>query len=88
MAKEGKSDVFVYCGCGGRALDVVEVLENFPEIRINEDESVMKKSCLIANTANMSMAAREASIYTSLTISEYYRDMGYNVITLIDSLSR
>ena len=89
LARESNSDVVIYCGCGERSSSVVEYVLDFPELFIKgTGQSIMKKSCLIANTSNMPMAAREASIYTSLTISEYYRDMGYNTIMIIDSLSR
>ena len=68
-----------------------EVLQDFPELTVEIDgktESIMRRTCLVANTSNMPVAAREASIYTGITLSEYFRDMGYNVSMMADSTSR
>jgi len=70
---------------------MAEVLSEFPELTIpveGKQESIMKRTCLVANTSNMPVAAREASIYTGITLSEYFRDMGYNVSMMADSTSR
>jgi V-type H+-transporting ATPase subunit A len=70
---------------------MAEVLYEFPELHVNvkgKEESIMKRTCLVANTSNMPVAAREASIYTGITIAEYFRDMGYNISMMADSTSR
>ena len=89
LARWSDADVVVYVGCGERGNEMTEVLEEFP---ILEDPRtgapLMKRTVLIANTSNMPVAAREASIYTGITIAEYYRDMGYDVLMLADSTSR
>jgi V/A-type H+-transporting ATPase subunit A len=89
LARWADADVVVYVGCGERGNEMTEVLEEFP---ILEDPRtgapLMKRTVLIANTSNMPVAAREASIYTGITIAEYYRDMGYDVLMLADSTSR
>jgi V-type H+-transporting ATPase subunit A len=74
--------VIIYVGCGERGNEMAEVLMDFPELSIEIDgrkESIMKRTTLVANTSNMPVAAREASIYTGITLSEYFRDQGRNV---------
>jgi len=91
LSKYSNSDVIVYVGCGERGNEMSEVLQDFPELTVTIDgqtESIMKRTCLVANTSNMPVAAREASIYTGITLSEYFRDMGYNVSMMADSTSR
>ena len=89
LAKWTDSDIIVYIGCGERGNEITEVLEEFPEIiDPRTKKSLMQRTVLIANTSNMPVAAREASIYTGITIAEYYRDMGYNVAIMADSTSR
>lgn len=91
LSKYSNSDVIVYVGCGERGNEMSEVLRDFPELSIEIDgveESIMKRTALVANTSNMPVAAREASIYTGITISEYFRDMGFNVSMMADSTSR
>ncbi|KAH9385535.1 V-type H+-transporting ATPase subunit A [Nematocida major] len=91
LSKYSNSDVIVYVGCGERGNEMSEVLEEFPTLKTQIDgreESIMKRTVLIANTSNMPVAAREASIYTGITIAEYYRDQGYNVAMMADSTSR
>ncbi|XP_066281596.1 V-type proton ATPase catalytic subunit A [Branchiostoma lanceolatum] len=91
VSKYSNSDVIVYVGCGERGNEMSEVLRDFPELSIEIDgvvESIMKRTALVANTSNMPVAAREASIYTGITLSEYFRDMGYNVSMMADSTSR
>jgi V/A-type H+-transporting ATPase subunit A len=89
LARWADADVVVYVGCGERGNEMTEVLEEFPTL---EDPytgaPLMERTVLIANTSNMPVAAREASIYTGITIAEYYRDMGYDVLILADSTSR
>jgi V/A-type H+-transporting ATPase subunit A len=89
LARWADADVVVYIGCGERGNEMAEVLEEFPKL---EDPKygtpLMERTILIANTSNMPVAAREASIYTGVTIAEYYRDMGYDVLLLADSTSR
>ncbi|MDY6065760.1 MAG: V-type ATP synthase subunit A [Finegoldia sp.] len=89
LAKWSDADIVVYVGCGERGNEMTDVLNEFPEL-IDSDtgQSIMKRTVLIANTSNMPVAAREASIYTGITISEYYRDMGYSVAMMADSTSR
>jgi V/A-type H+/Na+-transporting ATPase subunit A len=89
LAKWAETDIVVYIGCGERGNEMTDVLLEFPElIDPKTKESLMKRTILIANTSDMPVAAREASIYTGITIAEYYRDMGYNVAIMADSTSR
>jgi V/A-type H+-transporting ATPase subunit A len=89
IAKFCDAQVIVYIGCGERGNEMTEVLDEFPHlIDPNTGEPLMKRTVLIANTSNMPVAAREASIYTGITIAEYYRDMGYSVALMADSTSR
>lgn len=89
VAKFSDVDLVVYVGCGERGNEMTDVLNEFPElIDPNTGESLMERTILIANTSNMPVAAREASIYTGITIAEYFRDMGYNVAIMADSTSR
>ncbi|XP_063230138.1 V-type proton ATPase catalytic subunit A isoform X2 [Bacillus rossius redtenbacheri] len=91
LSKYSNSDVIIYVGCGERGNEMSEVLRDFPELSVEIDgvtESIMKRTALVANTSNMPVAAREASIYTGITLSEYFRDMGYNVSMMADSTSR
>jgi len=91
LSKYSNSDVIVYVGCGERGNEMSEVLRDFPELKVEiggVEESIMKRTALVANTSNMPVAAREASIYTGITLSEYFRDMGYNVSMMADSTSR
>ena len=79
----------MYVGCGERGNEMKDVINEFPElIDPHTGESIMERTVLIANTSNMPVAAREASIYTGITIAEYYRDMGYSVAIMADSTSR
>src|SRR5690625_1667579 len=89
LAKWADAQIVVYIGCGERGNEMADVLMEFPEIEYpHTGESLMKKIVLIANTSNMPVAARAASIYTGITIAEYYRDMGYSVVLMADSTSR
>ncbi|GAA4069845.1 V-type ATP synthase subunit A [Amphibacillus indicireducens] len=89
IAKFSDVDLVVYVGCGERGNEMTDVLNEFPElIDPNTGESLMERTILIANTSNMPVAAREASIYTGITIAEYFRDMGYSVAIMADSTSR
>lgn len=89
IAKWADVDLVVYVGCGERGNEMTDVLNEFPElVDPNTGESIMARTVLIANTSNMPVAAREASIYTGITIAEYFRDMGYNVAIMADSTSR
>jgi len=89
LAKWADSDIVVYIGCGERGNEMTDVLMEFPEIvDPRSGESLMKRTILIANTSDMPVAAREASIYTGITIAEYFRDMGYSVSIMADSTSR
>ncbi|MDO4679688.1 MAG: V-type ATP synthase subunit A [Aerococcus sp.] len=89
IAKFADADVVVYVGCGERGNEMTEVMNEFPELIDPETgESIMERTVLIANTSNMPVAAREASIYTGITMAEYYRDMGYSVAIMADSTSR
>jgi V/A-type H+-transporting ATPase subunit A len=89
LAKWSDADIIVYVGCGERGNEMTEVLEDFPElIDPRTKRSLMERTVLIANTSNMPVAAREASIYTGITLAEYYRDMGYDVAVMADSTSR
>lgn len=89
LAKWSDADIVVYVGCGERGNEMTEVLKEFPElIDPKSGKPLMERTVLIANTSNMPVAAREASIYTGITIAEYYRDMGYDVSLMADSTSR
>lgn len=89
IAKWGDSEIVVYVGCGERGNEMTDVLNEFPELKDPKtEESLMQRTVLIANTSNMPVAAREASIYTGITIAEYFRDMGYSVSIMADSTSR
>ncbi len=89
LAKWADTEIVVYVGCGERGNEMTDVLMEFPEIiDPATGESLMKRTVLIANTSNMPVAAREASIYTGITIAEYFRDMGYSVAIMADSTSR
>ena len=89
LAKWADAQIIVYVGCGERGNEMTDVLMEFPEIiDPNTGQSLMKRTVLIANTTNMPVAAREASIYTGITIAEYFRDMGYSVAIMADSTSR
>jgi V/A-type H+-transporting ATPase subunit A len=89
LAKWSDADIIVYIGCGERGNEMTEVLEDFPKLKDpNTDNPLMDRTVLIANTSNMPVAAREASIYTGITVAEYFRDMGYNVAVMADSTSR
>lgn len=89
LAKWADADIIVYIGCGERGNEMTDVLNEFPElIDPKTGESLMKRTVLIANTSDMPVAAREASIYTGITIAEYFRDMGYSVAVMADSSSR
>ena len=89
LAKWSDADIIVYIGCGERGNEMTEVLEDFPKlIDPKSNKPLMDRTILIANTSNMPVAAREASIYTGITIAEYYRDMGYHVAIMADSTSR
>ena len=89
IAKWGDAEIVVYVGCGERGNEMTDVVNEFPElIDPKTGQSLMKRTVLIANTSNMPVAAREASIYTGITIAEYFRDMGYSVSIMADSTSR
>ncbi len=89
LAKWSDADVIVYIGCGERGNEMTEVLEEFPRLKDpRTGENLMKRTVLIANTSNMPVSAREASIYLGITIGEYFRDMGYHVALMADSTSR
>nr|MDE7440363.1 V-type ATP synthase subunit A [Clostridia bacterium] len=89
LAKWADADIIVYVGCGERGNEMTDVLNEFPElIDPKSGYPIMKRTVLIANTSDMPVAAREASIYTGITIAEYFRDMGYNVAIMADSTSR
>ena len=89
LAKWADADIVVYIGCGERGNEMTDVLMEFPElVDPKTGESLMKRTVLIANTSDMPVAAREASIYTGITIAEYFRDMGYSVALMADSTSR
>jgi|AntRauTorckE6833_2_1112554.scaffolds.fasta_scaffold00021_24 V/A-type H+-transporting ATPase subunit A len=89
ISKFCDAEVIVYVGCGERGNEMTEVLSEFPHlVDPNTGESLMKRTILVANTSNMPVAAREASVYTGITLAEYYRDMGYNVALMADSTSR
>ncbi len=89
LAKWADADIVVYIGCGERGNEMTDVLNEFPELKDPKTgESLMKRTILIANTSDMPVAAREASIYTGITLAEYFRDMGYSVALMADSTSR
>ena len=89
LAKWAEADIVVYIGCGERGNEMTDVLNEFPELKDPKTgESLMKRTILIANTSDMPVAARAASIYTGITIAEYFRDMGYSVALMADSTSR
>lgn len=91
LSKFSNSDIITYVGCGERGNEMAEVLAEFPELTLMRDgkeQPIMKRTTLVANTSNMPVAAREASIYTGITLSEYFRDQGYNVAMMADSTSR
>ena len=92
LSKYSNSDGIVYVGCGERGNEMAEVLAEFPELTMTlpdgTEESIMKRTTLVANTSNMPVAAREASIYTGITLVEYFRDQGYNISMMADSTSR
>lgn len=89
LAKWADAEIVVYIGCGERGNEMTDVLREFPELKDpRTGESLMKRTVLIANTSDMPVAAREASIYTGMTIAEYFRDMGYSVALMADSTSR
>ena len=90
VSKFSNSDIIVYVGCGERGNEMAEVLMDFPELSIEVNgvsEPIMKRTTLVANTSNMPVAAREASIYTGITLSEYFRDQGQSSLSLSLSLS-
>lgn len=92
ISKYSNSDAIIYVGCGERGNEMAEVLMDFPKLQVKnkegQDVSVMNRTALVANTSNMPVAAREASIYTGITLAEYFRDMGLNVSIMADSTSR
>jgi len=91
LSKYSNTQCIIYVGCGERGNEMAEVLADFPELTVNiegREVGIMKRTCLVANTSNMPVAAREASIYTGITLAEYYRDMGMNVAMMADSTSR
>ena len=91
LSKYSNSECIIYVGCGERGNEMAEVLSEFPELSTvvdGQSYSIMQRTCLVANTSNMPVAAREASIYTGITLAEYFRDMGYNVSLMADSTSR
>jgi len=89
LAKWSDADIVIYIGCGERGNEMTEVIEDFPELDDPKTgKPLMSRTCLIANTSNMPVAARESCIYTGITIAEHYRDMGYDVALMADSTSR
>ena len=92
LSKYSNSDGIIYVGCGERGNEMAEVLMDFPQLTMSlpdgREESIMKRTTLVANTSNMPVAAREASIYTGITLAEYFRDQGYNFSMMADSTSR
>ncbi|RBI63052.1 ATP synthase subunit A [halophilic archaeon] len=89
LAKWADADIVVYIGCGERGNEMTEVIEDFPELEDPKTgKPLMSRTCLIANTSNMPVAARESCVYTGITIAEFYRDMGYDVALMADSTSR
>merc|ERR1719230_1573215 len=91
LSKYSNTECIIYVGCGERGNEMAEVLKDFPELTMEVDgkiESIMKRTTLVANTSNMPVAAREASIYTGIALAEYMRDMGMDVAMMADSTSR
>jgi V-type H+-transporting ATPase subunit A len=91
LSKHSNSEIIVYVGCGERGNEMAEVLDEFPAlmtVKNGKEVSIMQRTALVANTSNMPVAAREASIYTGITLAEYFRDMGRNVSMMADSTSR
>lgn len=89
LAKWADADIIVYVGCGERGNEMTEVLKEFPELEDPKTgKPLMDRTVLIANTSNMPVAAREACVYTGITIAEYFRDQGYDVALMADSTSR
>ena len=91
LSKYSNSDIIIYVGCGERGNEMAEVLMDFPQLSIEvngKQESIMQRTTLVANTSNMPVAAREASIYTGITLAEYFRDQGKDVAMMADSTSR
>jgi len=91
LSKYSNSDQIIYVGCGERGNEMAEVLMEFPELTVKiggKEHNIMQRTSLVANTSNMPVAAREASIYTGITLAEYFRDQGYNVAMMADSTSR
>jgi len=89
IAKWADAEIVIFIGCGERGNEMTDVLQEFPELKDpRSGEALMKRTVLIANTSNMPVAAREASVYTGITIAEYFRDMGYKVVLTADSTSR
>merc|ERR1711959_192687 len=91
LSKYSNSGAVVYVGCGERGNEMAEVVKDFPQLTVEingEDVSIMERTIVVANTSNMPVAAREASIYTGVTLAEYLRNMGYNVAMMADSTSR
>lgn len=91
LSKYSNAECVIYVGCGERGNEMAEVLDEFPELFTvvdGKEISIMQRTCLVANTSNMPVAAREASIYTGITLAEYFRDMGKNVAMMADSTSR
>jgi V/A-type H+-transporting ATPase subunit A len=89
LAKWADADIVIYVGCGERGNEMTEVIEDFPELEDpTTGNALMDRTCLIANTSNMPVAARESCVYTGITIAEYFRDMGYDVALMADSTSR
>jgi V-type H+-transporting ATPase subunit A len=92
LSKHSNANAIIYVGCGERGNEMAEVLQDFPELKTKiasgEEVPIMQRTALVANTSNMPVAAREASIYTGITLAEYFRDMGYHVAIMADSTSR
>lgn len=89
IARWSNADIVIYVGCGERGNELVDILETFPQLTDpNSGRPLMERTLLVANTSNMPVVAREASIYTGVTMAEYYRDQGYDVVTVADSTSR
>merc|ERR1712195_420733 len=91
LSKYSNSDCIIYVGCGERGNEMAEVLDDFPKLKTTiggKQYDIMQRTCLVANTSNMPVAAREASIYTGITLAEYFRDQGKNVAMMADSTSR
>lgn len=91
LSKYSNSDCIIYVGCGERGNEMAEVLDEFPQLSTlidGKEYNIMQRTCLVANTSNMPVAAREASIYTGITLAEYFRDQGKNVAMMADSTSR